>query len=497
MSFIGCNIVGSSGPGSKIYQPITDLADIETCNISTYFNSSTGQEENVAFEKVAPIRMDLDSLVATDNNENDLKNKSWDLDLTALVLFAEQEDFDRYVYITSSVDADTVFMLKYNNATKNVAILIDDSLNNTIIDKGYECAGSSLDSLRVTYDLATTTLKIFSCGVELDSLVITITGNLNVDTYSIASQGDSTRYAPMLLSAFSLTGIGTTDFITNQDKPKTYISSTGLVWTLTEDVVDAGIYPGNGSYTWPTDEVLSQPKIEPIRIYSTNKITDGGGNTSIDYGVNGLLDYFLIMSDNDTDQDTIRQIRSSAHSAEINYVQLTDGRLQVQIRDTTGTLVGIYNSTTDIRGINALIQTETSIVATTLTFTTYINGVANGTDDVPLGSVGDWEFDRFDYSPVAPAPYEGYLYCNEWYLNSTLICDFNFVTRLKPQGETQNEIIDSIANRTLIVSDVTKIYPNLPTGSYLISDTHCGDNRLLIRDNIAQIRDGVWQYAAW
>lgn len=257
---------------SDMYQSVWgpvwgDIGDV--CNVSYYYDGTTLIA--VPFVYRAPLHMDQDGLMVTTVDENDLKIKSWVSELVSSVDFSVQDASDRYYYHSNTTTSE-LFIVRFNSLSQDITVFMRDSLANVFFDEDYNIISDSLDTLDVTFDQPTSTIKVFVDGVEIDSQVIVIVADFKLNEYEISYHND-VQHMEMLLYSYELTGIGKADFVSNQDDGKIFISDNGTIWDLTEDVAGSSQIKADGTsstgYDWG-DNKKAMPATGPINLSNDN-----------------------------------------------------------------------------------------------------------------------------------------------------------------------------------------------------------------------------------
>lgn len=234
---------------------------------STFFNGLTTVKKG--FVNKAPLRMDVDELLGI-GKLNNLKTKSWTARLRADVTLSELDNNDVYLRHLSSVDVNTLFSVVFTAPTQELRVSMVDSGSVAFYDETFDLPGLNLSELIIDFNQPLSEITVTVDGVVLDNRPVTIINNFTVDQYAIAFQGtSSTFHSTMLLYNYSLTGIGNTDFISNQDDGLFFESDLGLIWELTEDVAGSSqIDPisNTGSFVWPESTLFIEPETGTLNI---------------------------------------------------------------------------------------------------------------------------------------------------------------------------------------------------------------------------------------
>jgi hypothetical protein len=263
----------------------------------------------------------------------------------------------------------------------------------------------------------------------------------------------------------SSTLLGDVDFVSNQDDGKSFISSTGVVYTLTEDVAGSAQIKADGTsstaYEWPQSSLYHMPYTGDIfpggptigyRDPATGDFTgvlstvywdgaDPGTDTKVAYSQDSDGDYapatdalymdgsttlsminadsqdfattFIdgayVFVDNDADLDGFINFTKAASSGLQSWVINIDGTISYTARDNANTLRVAINGTQNIKGGWHKIHIETFENGANYDFKLFVDDIQDGPTQSNVDLSAGFVFDTFSWRGTGAAPFEGFI----------------------------------------------------------------------------------------
>jgi hypothetical protein len=436
-----------------------------SCNFTTF---SSGDPIPFVDQYTAPIRMDGDEAIHTGTTV-DLKTGVKTYDLSALIDFSEQSGLQRYTHFTSSVDVNSLATIRFNSPTE-LAIFFRDSANNVFYQASHELTGS-IESLIIVLNNDTGRLSVVVDSVEIDNVSLVIPANFSFDSFVISSNGASAQYSTMLLSSFSLTGLGLTSFISNKNNGLTFTSDEGKEWGVTEDVAGSSQINADGTsstaYVWPES---SRVAIHPIPATGATKLdNDYITYTAPIYVVHSNKDFKICIDANIVDAGGLE-----AFDYICDHGEAGKGAIRIRIREVGAQWQWQYivNDDTGVQLLSEVVAvdivgrhySEMRFDFATSAFSFWVDGVHvpanNETVDLSNGlSIKEYQYgSRNDEQDTIVA--------NVYEVCDTALSTLNLDVRLQGLDDPRAGKLDDDKGNLWTLADnpsSTAIYPNIGT----------------------------------
>ena len=479
--------------------------DAALCGFSTYNNGTS--EVNEDFEYIAPLYLNGDYVEWNDPANPKTIGSGWYHEIK----ITTDTDTAYFLNITCSTTS-AIMRININAGNLNIAGNDDTNTESWFTFGGMLTLGDEY-ILRIEYN--GTDFIYYKDGVEFDRDPITLAAGF---TYDNVLWGARTPFLNKMEGLYFYgkdSNLGDFNFISNQDDGLNVISSNSIIATIDEDIAGSSQIKADGTsstaYEWTVKYFV--PFTGPVKL--NNDML-----TFID--PLGALDYSSFSWEYETDTDAITTndfadrfcdhyntgADVSSMLIQMRAPVVNNNYLQLQFKDASSTLFYNKIASIDVSGRKII---KVTFDQPTSTIKTFIDGVEIVAITQVVTISGGFNLDGYIYGSRSIGA--NYITMDFYRARMTIpslplrMGSINFVGRLwsatDPNG---NKYIDSNGNAYVFVDgtpkgavapyDLNGVPTDWPT-TYLVSDTPCDDSRLLIRDDIAQIRDGVWQYAAW